>query len=195
MSWKVTAEPAVEPVTLAEAKAHCRVQHDAEDDLITALIVAARNYCEQELDLAIIEQEITLKLDAWPSGRTIYLPRANLLSVTSVSYLDGASAIQTFADFTEDDFSTPARIVNNTSDWPETANKANAITIVYRAGFSELSTGNEHSTPQAVAQALLMLVAHWYSNRQAVNVGSHNTSSEVQMSVSALLHKYRRLGV
>lgn len=195
MSWKVTAEPTVEPVTLAEAKAQCRVQHDAEDDLIIALIVAARNYCEQEIDLAIIEQEITLKMDSWPDGRTIYLPRANLLSVTSVGYLDPDSASQTFTDYTADDFSTPARIVNNTSDWPGLADRANAVTIVYRAGFSELSAGNEHTTPHAIRQAALMLVAHWYSNRQAVNVGSHNTSTEVQMAVSALLHKYRRLGV
>jgi uncharacterized phiE125 gp8 family phage protein len=192
MSWKVTEQPAVEPISLTDAKAFMRVQHDAEDDLITGIIASARDYCEEELDLAIMDQEITLKLDAWPDGRAIYLPRCNLLSVTSVSYLDGNNVSQAFTDFTEDTFG--GRLANNTDDWPGLSERANAVTIVYRAGFAEFDTGGAF-VPQAVLHAMKMLIAHFYDNRTAVTIGSNNVSQEVAIATSACLQKYRRLGL
>ena len=46
MSWQITVEPATEPITLVEAKAHLRVDFSDEDTYIDTLIVAARRYCE-----------------------------------------------------------------------------------------------------------------------------------------------------
>jgi uncharacterized phiE125 gp8 family phage protein len=195
MSWKVTTKPDFYPVTLAQAKEYLRVQHDAEDDIITRCIEAAYDYCEQELDLAILEQTITLKLDNFPQGRTITLPRTNLLSVTSFDYLDLDGDNQSYADYVADEYAIPARIVNNVEDWPDTKDVANAVTIVYQAGFSETETGNTHSTPSSIIQAMNLLITHFYDTRSAVVIGAGVTSMEVQMSVSALLNKYRRLGL
>jgi uncharacterized phiE125 gp8 family phage protein len=195
MSWKVTEAPSAFPVTLAQAKAVLRVQHTAEDALIQQIIESAYDYCEQELDLAIMEQEITYKLDAFPEARTITLPRANLLSITSFTYTDTALAEQSFTDYVADSFSTPARVVNNTDTWPETADRANTITIVYRAGFSETETGDSHTTPKAVIQAMTMLITHFYENRNTVAVGPGMASAEIALATANLLHKYRRLGV
>ena len=68
-----TVEPAVEPVSLAEAKAHLRVDIDTEDAYISALIVAAREYCETYLDETMLNTQYVMKLDMFPVE--IELPR------------------------------------------------------------------------------------------------------------------------
>jgi hypothetical protein len=62
------AAPAEEPITLAEAKLHVRQDGTADDDLITALIVAARRSCETRLRQALVTQTWDLYLDAFPGG-------------------------------------------------------------------------------------------------------------------------------
>ena len=64
--------PAVEPVTLDEAKLHARVEYPDQDALVTSLIVAARRYCETCLRAALITQQWVLMLDSFPSAGGYY---------------------------------------------------------------------------------------------------------------------------
>lgn len=64
----LTDGPAVEPVTLAEAKAHLRVDGTAEDTLIGSLIVTSRLHVEAAMGLALVTQSWSVFLDAWPPG-------------------------------------------------------------------------------------------------------------------------------
>lgn len=64
---KVVTAPAVEPITLTEAKLHCKVDLTTDDDLITPLIVAAREEIERRTWRALITQTLELVLSAWPS--------------------------------------------------------------------------------------------------------------------------------
>ena len=50
--------PSAEPISLAEAKAHCRVDGDVEDTLIASLVLAARLHIERCLDVALIRPEL-----------------------------------------------------------------------------------------------------------------------------------------
>lgn len=193
--WKVTTEPLELPITLADAKEFLRVDHSDEDSIITSAIGAAVDYCEAELGLALMDQTITVKLDAFPSVDYIYLPMSNLLSVVSISYTDQNGDAQTYTDYTADTYNTPGRIVNNLLVWPQTKDVANAVTIVYRAGFKEYDTGETVPVPRGIRQAMMMLITHFYDNRNAVFIGSGMVSDELALAVTALLAKFRRMGV
>jgi uncharacterized phiE125 gp8 family phage protein len=67
--------PAVEPVALSEAKAHLRIQHDDDDDVIAALIAGARVHIETQTRRVLITQSWRLTRDVWPvDGRILVLP-------------------------------------------------------------------------------------------------------------------------
>ena len=68
MSLILTAGPLVEPVTLATARAHLRLDTSDEDDLVIALIAAARLLLEAQTARAFITQSWRWVIDAWPGG-------------------------------------------------------------------------------------------------------------------------------
>ena len=80
-----TVEPASEPVTLAQAKAHLRIDGTADDDLLSDLIRAARQEVEQATGMALIEQGWRLVLDRWPAHGTVLLKIHPLRQVQSVT--------------------------------------------------------------------------------------------------------------
>lgn len=159
---KTTAPPTTEPVTLVEAKANMKVTHSAEDDLITSLIVVAREYAELAENRAYIEQTITGKMDYFP--RKIKLPRSPLLTVESINYVDTAGDTQLLSTdvYAVDTISEPGEItLKFGQSWPSTQRIHHAVTIVYTAGY-----GDEASdVPQRVKQAMLLIITDWYGHR------------------------------
>ena len=65
-----TLAPGAEPVTLAEAKDHLRLQHASEDELLAGLIRAAREDVERATGMALIDQTWRLALDALAMQRS-----------------------------------------------------------------------------------------------------------------------------
>lgn len=194
MNWKVTTQPTFEPVTISELKAQIRQDLSNEDVLLTSYIVAARQFCERRIGLAIPAQTITLKMDSFPSCDRIELPMSNLISVTSVSYVDANGVTQTphptgspQADYYGvDTYSTPgALFLKSGQAWPaDLLLQRQAVTIVYRAGWAAVG-----DIPQSIKQAVALLAAHWDRNREPVGMGG--VSAEVDFAVSALLDQWR----
>lgn len=188
MALVLVMPPAVEPVTLQEGKAHLRVDTTDDDVLISSLITAAREYCEAFQRRAYITQMWELVLDAWPNGPEIRLPRPPLQSVVAVRYCDFSGTEYTLSpeDYIVDTKSEPGRVVlAYGKTWPAVMlYPASPIAIRFTAGY-----GDPASVPAKVKQAILLLVGHWYENREAVTVGS--VSRAVEFAVEALLWQDR----
>lgn len=154
-------EPAVEPVTLAEAKTHLRVSHDSEDMLIAGLIRAARDEVEKSAGLALIDQAWRLALDSWPKHGCALIakhPVKELLSVTAYGP-DGEASVLDPGTYQLDLLSRPARLHFDTDRTPLRA--MNGIEIDFVAGFGESGP----DVPDLLKRAILLLVAHWFEFR------------------------------
>ncbi len=91
MRLKLITAPAAEPITLAKAKNHLKVDSNDENALITALITAARQLGERETKRAFITQTWKLYLDESPSE--IEIPKPPLQSVESIKTISAVESI------------------------------------------------------------------------------------------------------
>jgi uncharacterized phiE125 gp8 family phage protein len=190
MTATLTTPPAIEPVSLAEAKTHLRVDGDDDDSLIAATITAARLFVEQATRRALLAQGWRVLMDAWPASRTIEMPIAPLIEVNAVSVIDdGSDEIEVDqAAYEIDVFSTPPRLLL-VGSLPSPGRGLNGIAIDVTAGYGEAAD----AVPAPLLQAILQLVAHWYENRSAV---SYDRSQGVApLGVDALIAPYRVLAL
>ena len=184
----VTSAPAVEPVTLVEAKLHLRVDHTTDDDLIDILRKAAREIVELHTNRSLITQTRVIKLDNFPYFDTIKLTYGPVSSLTSITYDDSDDVNQTLSsgDYWTDFTSGIARVVVKNS-WPTTYDKPNAVQITYVAGYGAAGS----NIPQALKQAMLLILGHLYENRQQVIVsGSPTGALEIPFGASVLMNTY-----
>ena len=184
-----TVAPASEPVELEEAKLHCRVDHDEDDTLIASLISAATAHLDGWtgiLGRCLITQ--TWRQDFGCFAGKLRLRLHPVAAITGVTYYDADNAQQTLATSVYELLTDEAGdyvALKADQDWPGTYSRAAAVSVTFVAG--------EATVPAAIKAAALLLIGHWYANREAVNVG--NVTSELPMAVDALLRPYRRVGV
>lgn len=184
MGLTLVTPPIAEPVTLAEAKAHLRVQHTDEDSYISALIVAATRHVEKVLSKSLMERTWRLTMDAFSDA--IELPRGPVQSVTSVTYTDADGVTQTVpaSDYTVDLISHRQWVVRNSdATWPTPLDAVNVVSVEYVAGFDTLPAEYED-----LKHAIFLLVGHFYHSREAV---SDSPKHEVPLAVDALVQPYR----
>jgi uncharacterized phiE125 gp8 family phage protein len=166
-SLKRTTGPVVEPVSLADAKAHCRVDASADDALIQGYITTAREWVEDYIDRALVTQQLVMKLDAFPAE--IELPRppmiasgtATAVTITYVTGEAGGTATLATSEYRIDRDSTPGAIRTlYAGSWPSHLIDQNAVTVTWWAGYGDPTT-----VPQRVKSAILMCVHELYEKR------------------------------
>lgn len=197
MGLVTVTPPAADPLSLAEAKAHLRIDTADEDGLIAGYILAARQFVENETHLRLITQTLDYTIDdGWPSliARGYYrtrieLPVKPVASVSSISYVDTSGNSQTLAAdqyIVRTDGPVPYIEPAYGVTWPGVRCQPAAITVRFVAGTA-LS-----DVPNPLLQAMRLLVAHADANREAVSNGTFN---EVPLGVEAYLSPYRYVRV
>ena len=218
MSIKITTQPSVEPVTLAEAKLHLRVDIADDDTLITSLIAAARQQAENITRRALCTQSWVLVLDSFPS------PSANVSSANwygpqwgiapgplSVLKPDGKSGFEIFLPLPPlasvesikyiDTDGTQITLANTEYKVDLTSEPARIVPAygkAWPATRSEIAAVEVAFTcgygaaaaavPQGIKNWMLLRIGAMYENREEIVVGSG--VNKVQF-VDGLLDQFR----
>ena len=186
------AAPADPVVTRSEAKAHLIVEHTEHDDLIDGLVAAAVARVDGFnglLTRCLVTQTWEQSFSAF--GDCMLLPLGPVQSISSVKYFDATNVEQTLASSVyamhtgkSGSFLTLAP----DQTWPAIYSRIDAVAVEFIAGYGDAS-----AVPQDIKHAILMMVGHWYRNRDAVGPGGK--TSEVPLGAKALLENYRRISV
>jgi uncharacterized phiE125 gp8 family phage protein len=193
MSLTLITPPAAVPVSLAEVKAQCRVDDASEDPLLVGYIRSATDYVEQHSGLRLIAQEWEYSVDAFPQHcGWIRLPLAPLFALTSIVYLDTQGVAQPLPVTTYLikglGSVQPARLIlAPNQQWPSTWRQPGSVMIRAQYGWAD-----HNGVPEALRQAVGMLAAYWYAQREAAAIGpDYGPVSDVPYGVKALLEPYR----
>jgi len=186
----VITEPAAEPITLAEAKAHLRVDSSDEDGLITGYIEGARKYLEWRTGRAFVMQTLEVVLDDFPacSSTHIYLPRATpLTAVTYVKYTDedGTETTWDSSKYALDTDNHPGslRPVPNETYPSFTPYPVNAVRIRYVCG----NASSPLVIPDNVKNLMYLLTERFYDHRSNWAFESRQDVGEIGFGIEAMI--------
>jgi uncharacterized phiE125 gp8 family phage protein len=170
----IVTGPASEPITYQQAADHMRIQSLDEDmdtasiEILERLIRSVRAHLEHSyLNRSLITQTWKYYLDEFPGCGYIALPLPPLQSVTHVKYTDSGGTQTTMTvttDYLVDIVSTPGRVVlPYLGSWPSaTLYPINPIEIQFVCGYGS----TPEDVPDEIKQAMLILVADLYENRE-----------------------------
>lgn len=162
MTPYLVTPPASLPVTVAEARDHCRVDHTDEDAMLTAYISAA-----------------VAHLDGWRG----VLGRAIMPQTWAVTVDDAGDYVLPMPDVTAAEIDGTALTITPTALGPQVTTEA--------AGVVQFTCGLPAEQMPAAKAAILLLVGHWFANREAAGAQLVEVPMAADMLIGAL--RWRRL--
>lgn len=192
MSYGIALVTAASPaiaVTAAEAKTHCRIDSGITDfdTWFGNAIAAAQEYVERYTHRVLLSSTWDVTFDRFPCGCELACPLIPLGSVTSIKYRD--------TDGNQQTWSSSNYVVSTDREpgiirlayqviWPTIRYQPDAVVVRVVAGYASASV-----VPQGLKYAILMLVGHWFANRESTVVGT--ITAKVEQTVDALCESYR----
>ena len=167
MAIAVITAPTVEPISLAEAKRQCVVEHDLDDALLTLLISVAREHGESLTRRSWAPQTLELTLTGFPSSASyIELPYGPVSGLLSIKYLVANDDTEYTFDTSKLRFDF-SRLLGRTirtagETWPTGAVE---VRVRYTAGWAAAEF------PSVLKQWSLVKIASLYSQRENLVVG------------------------
>lgn len=190
MALKLITAPTAEPVTVAEVRAHCRIDSTAEDSLLATYIAAARQLCEETIGRALMPQTWEQTLDAFPAGE-IKLLKTPVASVVSVVYVDANGTEQTMpsTDYVLDAETEPGWLLPADGlAWPATDDVINAVRIRFVAGYPHSA-----AVPELLKVWIYATVGAFVTQREALDTTGRVTGLPERF-IDRLLDPYRVYG-
>jgi uncharacterized phiE125 gp8 family phage protein len=165
MTSAMITPPFAEPLTLAEARAHLRLDQSAEDELLASLIKTAREHLEREAGLCLIRQIWRLYLDRWPRDGIIRISKSPVQAIQTVTIYeaDGTAVEVSLEDHLLDGQGRPARLWLRNP--PPPGQGLNGIEIDFSAGYGEAGA----DVPDTLKRAMLLHVGHMFAFRGVIS--------------------------
>lgn len=149
------------PITLKQAAKQCELNPDDADhqDHLNLLISAALNQWEHDTDTFLMSQTVEITANSFDDpfplvGRPIQ-------SVSFVKYYDDNDTLQTVDSSTYSLDATRRQVrLKRLQTWPTHSDRWDAVVVRYVAGYASAD-----AVPAIAKQAMLLLVAHYFENR------------------------------
>lgn len=190
----VTMDSGIPPVSIDDVRAHCRAPENGDDDAeLLAMTLAAAEFIGLRTGLTLSPRTVVVTMSRWPLRGRINLGVAPVRDVVSIRWTDAAGAEHDMADFWWRGYATGAVVgLNEGAAFGDLIARPDAIGIEVDVGFDPDGTTDGDARlalPKSLRQAILLLVGHWYGNRETVNIG--NITSVLEFTVDALIQSHR----
>lgn len=195
MSLRILQQPTANLVTLEEARAHLNLFAEGsplahpDDAMVTLFLGTAREYVEQFTGQTFAQAVFEYR--AVPDSTGIVLPVPPIISVDLITYLDEDGLLvevdPSVYRLNDDDMTSPVVELKSGQSWPlATATHR----VKFTAGHSLPGESPAYNVlPFAVKAAMLLLLGHYYENREASLAGAPITT--IPLGVESLLRPYR----
>lgn len=177
------AAPGTLVVSVAEAKAHLRVEGDDEDALIQGLVETAIAHFDGWsgiLGRCLVAQTWRLKLDRFADPLRLPMPAASIAAVTS----GGTTVAGTVYELLHDAGGSFVTLKEGQA-WPAVPSGNAQVAVDFVAGYGPAA----QDVPLPIRTAVLILASHLYDNRGGSNPGGPPPILDI------LIRPYRRVRI
>lgn len=192
MGLRLITPPAHMPVTVAQAKAHMNVEHDADDGFIEGLLLSQVEQAQNLTRRQLVTAQWDYTADSFPSCGALSLPMPPLQSVEAVFYIDpdGVEQQMPCGSYVVDTYALVGAIrpAPGTS-WPSIQPGPNAVRVRFTAGWpmDDAQSPPAWTGPKPLALWITVKAATLYEQRESVVTGTIVTELK---HVDALLDAY-----
>lgn len=199
ITYRLKTGPVEEPVSLDEMKAMMGITDITDtrrDAVIAGRLIAARLWCEEHTKRAFIMQTWYGYVDTFRAAyiamlantgkicRPTFDLKADLQSVTAITYVDSDGITQTLASdqYLVDTVNSRIEEAYGVA-WPIVRRQANAVRIEFVSGY-----GAAADVPQQIKEAIMFIVAHWENYQSSIEGAVRITT--VPYAVTQLLQSF-----